>query len=685
MSRTGRDSSRPAAVGRQRPTLVFLLAFGLALLPRLLFFLEWRGAAPINLPVVDAATYDSEARAWLAGTWPGADPFWQAPLWSFVLGTVYRLFGWHWEAAWLLQAFLGAGSAVLVYALARPRMEERWAKLALALVAFNGPLIYFEGQLLRETLAIFLLLLWAWWEDRPRVRPMVDGFVSGLLLAGASLCRENALPLALVAAATRLLPRFAPVGSHPRDRRLSLAALGFGLALGLLPVTAHNLRAAHSWVPISTSGGINLYLANNPKADETLAIRPGRDWDALTALPAREAGLFLPAEQSRYFYRQAVHYIATDPLGFLRGLLAKSCDLFAAREIKRNLDLYEAREGSRLLSLLLWRLGDFGFPFGLLFPLAVVGLAWRARGDRLLLMAAVYALGVILFFPSARHRLPLVPFLILFAAHGAAEFWDRIRGAHRTHALTRLTLAFSAALTLSVLSGSWFVGRARTVDQPAEPPYLRGTTLAALGRDPEAITQLRRAVELDPRHEEAWSDLAVLHGRNGDLPRALDAAHRAIAADSSFAEAWADLAASHAAAGDTLQAERAYRRALTLSPDLEPALVGLSYLWIRQGREAEALGLAATFAQRAPRSAELTLLHANLLDRASRPAEALAVLERGTHYRADNPDLWNNLGIARARAGNLSDAEIAFRRALSLAPGHASAKRNLERLEGQRK
>lgn len=655
--------------------------FLLALVPRLAFWFEWNHAFPLNLPVVDAATFDAEARGWSAGTWPGPAPYWQAPLYSHVLGLLYQVFGWSWPVARLLNALLGAGTCVMTYALARRRLSEGAARLAFGIVALYGPLLYFEGQLLRETLSTFLLLgavvlqdsrlelddarSLSSWRDR------VSWLAAGLLYGLAVDARENALvilPIALVTAF--VAPRTHPVSR----RRTSAALLAAGFLLAVLPITWHNLRTSQAFVPISTSGGINFYLANNPRAEETLAIRPGRDWNALTARPWREAGLVEPAAQSSFFAREAMRWMTADPVGFLRGLAWKAARLFSAQEVKRNQDLYESRRGSRLLAALFWRLGPFGFPFGVVGPLAVAGfvlLARRhglwARRNWLLWITIAYAAGIILFFPSARHRIPLVPLLAVAAAAAVSALRNR----------TERTLTGSIALATLLLS---LAAGERTKDRPAEQAFLRGTALASWQRNSEAERELLRAVEFEPTHAEAWADLAVLAGSSGRLDVAHERVGRALRSDSTFAEAWSDLGSIEMAEGDTLRAIAAFEHALRLERDQVDACLGLARLQAARGSFEVALDRLEPALTAYPRRADLWLLRAGYLTQAGRRTEAVDAYRRHLALAPRSVEAWNNLGILLAVLGQRASAEQAFLRAIQLEPSHAAARANLERL-----
>ena len=91
-------------------------------------------------------------------------------------------------------------------------------------------------------------------------------------------------------------------------------------------------------------------------------------------------------------------------------------------EIGSNLGIYFFREVSRVMWTLVWLTPWLGCPFGILLPVAVVGLLadmsrWR---DLLPLYAflVVYSLSMILFYVNGRYRVPVIPILIVFAAAG---------------------------------------------------------------------------------------------------------------------------------------------------------------------------------------------------------------------------------------------------------------------------
>ena len=722
---------RPTGLFGNRTVRCALLLLGLALAVRVIFWAEWNRAGLLALPVVDADTYDREARGLLEGSWPEAEPFWQAPAYSLFLGGLYRVVGHSWALARLANALLGVGICLLVWFLARKYLTQRQSLIAFGICALNGSLIYFEGQLLRETLSAFLLLVWLIVQLRAMHSfDLMDQEVhvsahakwwwllSGCLLGLAALCRENSLILAPLVVGWGLL-------RLSRARRLLLPAIfTIGLVLAIAPVTLYNYSRERSFILISSGSGVNFFLGNNPNSRQTIAIRPGRFWDRLVDEPRREAGARTAAERSAFFYKKAFGWALHHPFDYLHNTLYKTIGLASAHEIKRNQDIYEAREGSVILRLLLWRAGPFGFPFGLLGPAALLGIYLIARGfwvgrtagsgrDLRFIACVVgaYGLGIVLFFPTARYRVPLLPILCLFAAVGAGGFVQSLRGGRGQGRSRRVLVEFFAVLVVAFVwvDGGWV--RAR--EDPADQAFLRGTALGRAGRTDEALEQLRRATQSNPRQGEAWTATAALCGKSGRREEATAAALAALAIDSTDAQAWVDLGMTRLDAGDLAGANRDLRHALSFEPDLPEAWLNLGTVQLREGETdgaeqsyrraldsepnlvearcnlAQQLGRRGAFAEgrsllreglrRAPCEGRLWFALGNLEGRAGRWEEAIRAFREAVARMPQNADAWNNLGLVLAQVGRTGEALHAFDRALQINPAHPQAAGNRRR------
>ena len=633
--------------------------FALALSARLYYLHEIRASPLFTAPVVDARTYTEDARYFSDVSFAGRPaPFWQPPLYPVLLGILFALAGDDLYLPRLIQAVLGALVCVLISLLGLRVFGAGVGLGAGFAAALYGPLIYFGGELLPTLLAcclnvlVLLLVVGAGGWQR--------ALAAGVLLGLSALAVANVLLCAPV-----LLGYL-----YYRQRRLrSPALLLLGCALVIAPVAYRNWAVGGDRVLISHNAGINFYIGNNADFEQTTRIRPGRAWAELVEMPERRAGLEQPSAKSRYFFAQSWQYITTEPLDFL-GLLAYKGYLFLrGDEIPRNRDLYFARNDSALLSILLWKKG-LAFPFGLVAPLALVGLFGVVRssspeGRLLALFVACYALSVVLFFVTGRYRLPAVPVLLLFAACGVRVLWPRPRP------------GLAAFATLLV-----FCNVATGAMDPAgnaHEHYYLGYAYEERDMPAHAARHYRRAMVRDPSFAEPLLALAALHGEAERYDEAMDLyrqylkaqphdadvrfllGHTALlarrydeaaAAYSEVAAVRPNWAAAHGGLGYALlmtdqpqRAAQCYRRTLELNPDSTLVRYQLARLYAEQGQHRAAIGEFEQLVQREPHVPEYP----------TRLADLLIQLEQGP-------------SMALGATERLADAEKLLRRALALAP-----------------
>ena len=334
-------------------------------------------------PAVDARTYTEQAARIAAGNWlgRGEGPFWQPPFYPYLLAA----------AAWLsqdsffhavryAQALWGALLCALLFFLGSRLFNGGTGLTAGLAAAAYGPFLYFDGELLPaslaaglDTLALALLLHF-------RRRPSAAGFGAAGVVAGLAALAVPTVFLFAAACAGWLALR--------RPRRHAAAFLS-GAVLAIAPVTLRNLVVGGDAVLISYNSGINFYIGNNSRYEETVAIRPGWEWDALAARP-RQAGLERPSRQSAFFWGEAWREIRAAPADYLRLLARKLFLLGHGEEIGRNQPIYFHRSESSLLAALLWKHGGIAFPFGIAGPLAISGLLLALRNRREPLPALFY-------------------------------------------------------------------------------------------------------------------------------------------------------------------------------------------------------------------------------------------------------------------------------------------------------
>lgn len=206
--------------------------------------------------------------------------------------------------------------------------------------------------------------------------------------------------------------------------------------------------------------------------------------------------------------------------------------------------------------------------------------------------------------------------------------------------------------------------------------HLLGVTERALGRLPEALTFLARAVALAPGFAAAHGNLGMVLSELGRTTEAERSLRQALALDASLAEVWYNLGNLLRARGELEPALAAFTAALARRP-LPEASENAGRVLHLLGRHAES---ATSFRQALtgrPERAELWQgLGDALLALGAAPAAAQAQ-EQALRLRPDYADAAIALGNALKQAGDLAAAGAAYERARALAPDSAETLNNL--------
>jgi hypothetical protein len=539
-------------VGRERvwpPLLVFSLALAL----RVAHVLALRRSAYFVHPVLDAGTYHEAALALVRGEGYPEAVFWQPPGYPFFLALVYAVAGPGFLVPRLVQAVLGASTAVVTYAVGARVFGRTVGLLAGLGVAAYGTLIYYDGELLTpalgtllELVAVFLAVR-APAEPAPRTAWLAAGLFAGLA--------------ALVTATTLVL---VPVMAAFARRRAAWVLVGVVCAVA--PATARNWIEGHQFVLVSSNAGINLFVGNNKHYDAMVGMRPGRDWQALLRAPSHY-GVRGAAAASGFFVRRVVLYARTDPAGFMLLQARKLRLLLGGDEVLRNQEIYPVRADSPVLRVLLWKAPGLAFPFGLLLPAAVLGLVVGARrAPMLVAMVLVQAAAVVAFFVTARYRAPLVPLLSVFAAEGVR--W--LGAATPRGRLAALGLVVPLYLLANLGQGAM----PRRMNPDAE--FGLATWLEREGRRAEALPLYERVARENPTYWDAWERLSRALRAEGRVDEAEAALRTARGIVPEFFDTLLILGRIRDAEGQWRDAADYYRRALAMEPDDPVARAGLA-------------------------------------------------------------------------------------------------------------
>jgi tetratricopeptide (TPR) repeat protein len=563
-----------------------LYIFLVAWVVRLIYVAQISDVLYFDVPLVDGANYFRTAARIAAGDLlAGGHAFWQPPLYPYFLAALFTVVGTRMAVIYAVQSAIGALSCVLLYLVGRRIFGERAGICAALIAGLYGPLVYFDAQPLIPFLHIFLVLLGILFLLRaagiPELSPAPrrDWLLGGVSWGLAAIATPNillAVPVIAVWAFRRA--RAAPA--------VPLALLLAGVAAPVLSVTARNLAVAGDLVLISSNGGINFFIGNNPDFERTIRIRPGGEFERLAQEP-ENLGIVSASGRSRYFTARALRFLGSYPGQALRLYGRKIRDLLAGREIPRNQELYRYRESSSLLAALLWRFG-IAFPFGVVAPLALGGACLRSGrsvGGRslLLLFAAVYAVSILLFFPAARYRLPLVPVAVLFAGHLLAA----VRVAWRRPLVATAVLG-------GLLLFNMDAGKA-SERWPEEEALNRATALRIKGRPQEAREEYLRALALNPRRIDPLNSLAAMAAREGRWEEAAERYGEILEIVPDFVQVRRHLSQAYSALGRAQEARRELQIAVHLAPRAGLALADLCMSYLDEGFA----GVAEPYCERA--------------------------------------------------------------------------------------
>ena len=389
---------------------------------------------------LDPLFYFNWARDIAAGHWIGDKIFVQSPLYAYVVAVFLKVLG---EARifpvlQIFQILMGVGTCLLIVRITERLFSRREAFLAGLLAALYGPFLFYEGMVMKTFLSTFLtvylvdLLLRS---DGTRRKLLIG---SGLVFALTSLVRDNFVLLfpLLIAGFFLAFPTL-----RLGDKLRACLLFSLGAALGILPITARNYAVGKEFALLTTGGGEVFYIGNNADANGRylpppfVHATPEKEHDDFIAKASELSGRKLsPGESSRFWLDQGLQWIGSNPGAWLKLELRKLMVFWNAYELPDNYNYYEVRQvllsPMGLLAILLFVPLRF-VTFNLVAPLGLAGVLLSLPHWRRLIWIYLILFGymgtVLLFFNFSRFRVPIVPFLCLFAGVTLTALGDEIR------------------------------------------------------------------------------------------------------------------------------------------------------------------------------------------------------------------------------------------------------------------
>jgi tetratricopeptide (TPR) repeat protein len=682
------------------------VVFATALVLRLVYVWQLQASPYFADHVMDPGYHHEWARAFAAGETFWKQPYFRAPLYPWFLGTIYWLFGADNPfAPRIVQAVIGSLSCALLYLIGRQFLGRPTGILAGFAAATYWIFLYYDAELLIPVLIVFLdlLLLWLLLRTGDRRNAAAWG-ACGLVLGLSAIARPNVLlfaPALVVWIFVLHWPR--------RIRATAYAACLFvGCVLPIVPITIRNYVVGDDFVLIAAQGGVNLYIGNNRHSDGMSAIIKGDpgEWqacyEAQIARAEKAAGRPLkPSEVSQWYARQSLRFMYQEPARAGLLLLKKLGYFWSHWEVSNNQDIRFITSRYtpivRYLPLTFWIVG----------PLGVLGLVLSLRRAKTLFplwgFVLAYMVSVVLFFVTARYRVPVVAVLILLASLGVCWLGQALR-ARRWRALGGAALVL-AAMGLITARTPPKVDKTMVQEHRETGMFLahRGEfagaedllreaarRTAALGHAPDAktwyylgfaqlkqekfadaVASFEQVVNLRPHYPGARSQLGYALAALGRYEAAAEHFAQLVQDDPQDATARTNLASALARLGRTDQVIEHLLAAVELDRSKTRALVETAEALRERGAADDALRLLRSAAERFPNELSLTAVLIEFLvqrpDAASR-AEAVRLAEQACERsHGQNAPMLHVAALAYFNAGQLQKAIETERRAIEVA------------------
>lgn len=401
----------------------------IALTFRLFYFQQAISYPLLFIPQLDEKYYLDWARKLLEKT-DTVSPsiLFMDPLYAWVLAILLELFG---EAALpvrVLQILVDSGTAALLVTIGARLWNLPSGLLAGLFYAVYPPACFYSLALLKTSFTTALLTLIVWQLIAALQHSIVRRWLFLGALAGAAVFLRANLLLSIPLIAVVMLT----VNGWRKPMPLSIFtafALGVGFLLVVCGLFNQTFNGRFTILP--ATGGTTFYSVHNPDNPGGGYLTPGfiktnnpglLAQQYQTEAERREGRQMTDQEVSDYWRDQAITYLLSSADIVPRLLLKKLAQLFGYTEQPNNHSMYIAAE---YIPMLVPTIPAFALALGLGVPGLILGLRRNRFSMPILIPIGVVLITSMLYYSSARFRLPMVPMLLLGAGLLLERMWRK--------------------------------------------------------------------------------------------------------------------------------------------------------------------------------------------------------------------------------------------------------------------
>ena len=422
---------------------VILSIFGISLIIRLLYV--------IFMPTViwgDADAYNAMAIGLIEGNGygGGTSSYWP-PGQPFFLAAIYTILGYNLQIAYIFEALISSLTCIVIYYIGKNVLNKKIGIISGLIAALYPTFIIYSGSLNTETLFIFLFTLSALGLLKIHEEPSAKNIsIAGVSFGLAMLVRPAIMGLIPFILIWMLL------SSKDRKKNLMKFMAIFLIAITVVsPWAIRNYNVHHEFVLVSTNGGVNFWIGNNPDATGHYENTPML-W-TIWNMTDNEV------ERERLFYEKGFEFIKEKPITVLGLSIKKFAYFWGFLFTFFGLYLNDCfiTPFPKWLFMVLAPLTVL--PYMILLSFAIFGITfyqkWNKKAYLLILLIFYYTLIHSIILGMARYHLQIIPFLIIFAAYGICSI-NRIRSEIKSgdSKMKRKMMIFF--LSIVILIATWY-------------------------------------------------------------------------------------------------------------------------------------------------------------------------------------------------------------------------------------
>lgn len=562
---------------------VIYLIFFIALLVRLIHVVEISQARPFYQELYnDAKVADQWGREIAAGNILGRGVPEQDPLYAYFIGLIYSVFGHNILLVVLIQAFIGSFSSLLVFYVGKRLFNPATGIIAALLWSIHPVIIFYEGVLMKEGLAVFLTLLALYTIILARdTGYRRSWFLGGVFIGLAALARGNiifVIPFVFLWM----------VAECRKDFFKPAVVFILGLVIMFIPIAVRNKLVVGEFAISTSRSGINFYWGNNetargsnfpaPRFIRTTSVYELDDF-------AREAERIIGKEMSnsdisRFWFKRGLDFISGHPYQYLWLQYQKLRLLFNNGEFSDNYQYAYYRRFSHIVNyspvnfLLIASLGFLGM---------VLSIRNWKRLSLLYIFIMSYSLSIIIFFVISRYRLPMTPVLTIFAA--SALYWLWMKISERRYLILLPSIALLSIFAVFVGKDiPWLTDLNRH-----EALYREGFDFETKGDYDRAEAKYLEAAKVSPQSYAAHFGLGEIYTIKKRSHAAVNEYRLAVQAMPMSALAHFKLGMAYIDIGSSDEAIREFEASIELVPEQPQSYCGLGMAFDKKGMVGEAV------------------------------------------------------------------------------------------------